>query len=59
MEAVREEMRVASGSDELAKEFLLGHSEGSIDSLGNDIDRIEQGLKVKHKHLRHIDLELN
>ena len=59
MEVVREEMRVASGSDELAKEFLLGHSEGSIDSLGNDIDRIEQGLKVKHKHLRHIDLELN
>lgn len=59
MEVVREEMRVASGSDELAKEFLLGHSEGTIDSLGNDIDRIEQGLKVKHKHLRHIDLELN
>jgi len=59
MEVVREEMRVASGSDELAKEFLLGHSEGSIDSLGNDIDRIERGLKVKHKNLRHIDLELN
>jgi len=56
---LRNEMRLASESDEGTKEFLMRHSEGSIDSLGKDIDRIEKGLKNKHKHLRHIDLELN
>ena len=56
---LQEEMKRASETKEGTKEFLMGHSEGSIDKLGNEIDRIEKGLKKKHPHLRHIDLELN
>merc|ERR1711981_195522 len=59
IEEMRSEMEIASKSVDDTKEFLLKHSEGAIDQLGNEIDRIEADLKVKHKNLRHIDLELN
>merc|ERR1711879_250628 len=56
---LQNEMAVASKSLEGTEEFLLRHAEGSIDQLGDDIDRIEADLKRKHRLLKHIDLELN
>ena len=52
-------MEIASKSEEATREFLLQHSSHTVDQLGKDIDRIEKGLKKRHKDLRHIDLELN
>ncbi|KAK2176267.1 hypothetical protein NP493_673g00011 [Ridgeia piscesae] len=37
--------------------FMLKHGEAIVDTLGSEVDRIEQNLKKKHPEIRHVDLE--
>lgn len=40
------------------EQFVLKHGEAIVDTLGAEIDRIEQDLKIKFPFIRHIDLEI-
>ena len=37
--------------------FMMSHGEKIIDTLGEEVDRIEKMLKTKHPEVRHVDLE--
>lgn len=52
-----EQVRQMKNIDEF-ESFLLNHSENIIDSLGNEIDRIEVKLRKKYPQIRHCDLEI-
>lgn len=41
-----------------AEEFMLKHGEKMVDSLGEQVDRIETILKSKYPNIRHVDLEV-
>ncbi|KAL8558965.1 hypothetical protein ACOMHN_028277 [Nucella lapillus] len=42
---------------EQVEAFMLTHGERIVDSLGEEVDRIERLLKKKYPDLRHVDLE--
>ena len=41
-----------------AEIFMLKHGENIVDCLGEQVDRIEQGLKKEFPEIRHVDLEV-
>ncbi|XP_076071167.1 proton-coupled zinc antiporter SLC30A9, mitochondrial-like [Mytilus galloprovincialis] len=56
MEQLLKEMQDLQTSTD-AEEFMLKHGQQLIDSLGEEIDRIEKLLKSKYPEIRHVDLE--
>ncbi|CAG7838386.1 unnamed protein product [Allacma fusca] len=52
-----EEVKAIQNQEEL-ETFMLKHGEAIVDTLGAEIDRIEQKLKKGHPEIRHCDLEI-
>ena len=45
-------------AEEDLERFLLNHGENIVDSLGEQVDRIERELKELHPEIRYVDLEV-
>ncbi len=45
-------------TDAEIEKFLLDHGEGIIDTLGQEVDRIEMDIKKQIPEVKHIDLEM-
>ncbi|KAK7486958.1 hypothetical protein BaRGS_00021774 [Batillaria attramentaria] len=56
LDLLLEEMKELQTVDDVEM-FMLKHGERIIDSLGEEVDRIEKVLKKKYPDLRHVDLE--
>lgn len=56
LEQLLKDMQALKTSGE-AEDFMLKHGEKLIDSLGEEVDRIENLLKTKYPDIRHVDLE--
>ncbi|XP_052828529.1 zinc transporter 9 [Octopus bimaculoides] len=56
LENLLTEMQNLKKTDD-AENFLLMHGERIIDTLGEEVDRIEKKLKTHYPDLRHVDLE--
>ncbi|KAB7501044.1 Zinc transporter 9, partial [Armadillidium nasatum] len=57
LDALLVEMRGLETPEDV-EDFILKHGESIVDSLGAEVDRIENSLKKKHPEVRHIDLEI-
>lgn len=57
LDALLEEMNNLKRPDDV-NTFLLNFGENIVDTLGAEIDRIEQSLKKAHPEVRHCDLEI-
>ncbi|XP_071550139.1 proton-coupled zinc antiporter SLC30A9, mitochondrial isoform X3 [Panulirus ornatus] len=57
LEVLLKEMQSLKTIDEV-EAFMLKHGENIVDSLGEEVDRIETGLKKSHPEIRHCDLEI-
>ncbi|XP_050730739.1 zinc transporter 9-like isoform X3 [Eriocheir sinensis] len=57
LEALLKEMQNLKTIEEV-EAFLLKHGENIVDSLGEQVDRIETILKKSHPEIRHCDLEI-
>lgn len=51
------EVRDIQTPEELER-FLMDHGEQIIDTLGQEVDRIERNIKNKNPEVRHVDLEI-
>ena len=52
-----QEIKTIQNKEEF-EQFMLKHGEAIVDTLGAEIDRIEQKLKKSHPEIRHCDLEI-
>ena len=57
MDQVLEEIRKVKTHEDLER-VILSYGEQVIDTLGAQVDRLENELKKKNPDLRHIDLEV-
>lgn len=57
LEAILQEMQGLKTIEDV-EAFMLKHGENIVDSLGEQVDRIETILKKSHPEIRHCDLEI-